>query len=154
MAGPKDFDFWMGKWRGKNRRLRERLTGCTQWDELASTIVAQPLMNGLGNVDENHFDHEGGFIGVSIRLFDRATQRWSIYWVSDRSGVLEPPVVGSFSGNVGTFYGTDVLRGEPIRVRYVWSRVDTPTPRWEQAFSNDGGETWETNWVMEFSRDA
>lgn len=144
----------MGKWRGKNRRLLERLKGCAQWDEFESRVVAQPLMNGLGNVDENHFAYDGGFIGVSIRLFDRATQHWSIYWVSDRTGVLEPPVTGSFSDSVGTFYGTDVLYGEPIRVRYLWSRIDTPSPRWEQAFSNDGGETWETNWVMEFTRDA
>jgi len=61
-------------------------------------------------------------------------------------------VVGSFDGNVGTFEGEDVHAGRPILVRYTWSRVDTPSPRWEQAFSEDGGQTWETNWINDFTR--
>ena len=67
-------------------------------------------------------------------------------------GVIDPPVIGSFSGDVGVFEGRDVFDGRPIVVRYTWSRVTTPTPRWEQAFSDDEGETWETNWIMDFTR--
>ena len=61
---------------------------------------------------------------------------------------------GSFSGNVGQFEGDDTLRGQPIRVRFRWTEIDTPTPKWEQAYSPDGGKTWETNWVMHFTRAA
>ena len=69
-----------------------------------------------------------------------------------RPGLLDPPVLGGFDGDVGIFEGDDVFDGRPIRVRFTWSRVTTPAPRWEQAFSADGGETWETNWVMDFTR--
>lgn len=150
--GERDFDFWMGRWRGHNRRLRERLKGSTQWDEFEATIVARPLPGGLGNEDEYRTDFAGGFTGMSFRFFDRTTKQWAIYWADSRRGVLDPPVVGSFSGDTGIFEGTDTFEGRPIRVRFTWSRVSTATPRWEQAFSADGGRTWETNWVMEMTR--
>jgi hypothetical protein len=150
--GAHDFDFWMGSWKVHNRYLRERLRGSTDWVEFDATSDARLLPDGLGNEDVFRTDHEGGFTGLSFRFFDPATQLWSIYWAdSRRPGLLDPPVVGSFSGDVGIFEGTDRLDGGPIHVRFTWTGVTTPTPRWEQAFSDDGGETWETNWVMEFT---
>ena len=151
--GARDFDFLPGRWRVRNRYLRGRLQGSSDWVEFEATSVARPLPDGLGNEDEFRTDHDGGFIGMSFRFFDPETQLWSIYWAdSRRPGALDPPVVGSFSGDVGIFEGTHRLEGRPIRVRFVWSGVTTPTPRWEQAFSDDGGETWETNWIMDFTR--
>jgi hypothetical protein len=151
----RDFDFWMGRWNVHNQRLRERLAGSDEWDEFEAKVVARPLLDGLGNEDEFRTDHEGGFIGMSFRFFDPESGRWSIYWAdSRRSGVLDPPLFGSFSGDVGVFEGTDTFGGRPILVRFVWSGVTTPTPRWEQAFSDDDGETWEGNWVMEFTREG
>jgi hypothetical protein len=73
------------------------------------------------------------------------------YWADSRRGILEPPVVGSFDGDVGTFYGDDVFEGRPIRVRFLWTRG--ASPRWEQAYSADGGKTWETNWTMDMTRE-
>jgi hypothetical protein len=149
----RDFDFWIGRWHGRNWRLRERLAGCDEWDEFESLSVARRLPGGMGNQDEFRTDFGGGYVGLSFRFFDSATQRWSIYWAdSRRCGTLDPPVVGSFSGDTGVFEGPDTFEGRPIRVRYTWSRVSTPTPRWEQAFSKDDGETWETNFVSEFRR--
>jgi hypothetical protein len=91
---------------------------------------------------------------VTFRFFDPATRKWSIYWADSRYPrlLLDPPVIGSFSGDVGVFEGDDTHEGRPVRVRYTWSEVTSPTPHWEQAFSEDGGETWETNWVAEFTR--
>jgi hypothetical protein len=90
---------------------------------------------------------------MSFRFFDPATDQWSIYWAdSRRPGLLDPPVIGSFSDDFGIFEGDDTFDGRPIRVRFTWSGITTPTPRWEQAFSDDGGETWETNWIMDFRR--
>ena len=114
--------------------------------------MARPLLDGLGNEDEFRTDHAGGFVGMSFRFFDPERKRWSIYWAdSRRPGELDPPVFGTFSGDVGVFEGEDIHRGRPILVRFTWSGVTTPTPRWEQAFSDDGGRAWETNWVMEFT---
>jgi hypothetical protein len=149
----RDFDFWMGSWQVHNRRLRERLAGSDEWDEFESKVVARPILDGLGNEDEFRTDYAGGFTGMSFRFFDPDKKRWSIYWADTRrSGELDPPVFGSISGDKGVFEGDDTFEGRPIRVRFIWSGVTTPTPRWEQAFSEDGGETWETNWVMDFTR--
>ena len=89
---------------------------------------------------------------MSFRFFDAVSRRWSIYWAdSRRCGVLDPPVFGTFDGDVGVFEGEDTFGGRPILVRFYWSGVTTSTPRWEQSFSADGGASWETNWVMEFT---
>ncbi len=151
--GRQDFDFWMGEWKARNRRLVKRLAGSDEWVEFESTSVAWPLLDGLGNVDTLSTDWDGGFSGASFRLFNPDTQTWAIYWASTRQlGALEPPVIGSFSGDKGVFECEDTFEGRDIIVRYTWSRVATPTPRWEQAFSDDGGQTWETNWVADFER--
>ena len=151
-ATASDFDFWFGSWDVRNRWLRRRLAGSDDWEEFDATVVARPLLDGVGNEDEFRTDHAGGFIGMSFRFFDPEKRRWSIYWAdSRRPGELDPPVFGTFSGDVGLFEGEDVYRGRPILVRFTWTGVTTPTPRWEQAFSDDGGRTWETNWVMDFT---
>jgi hypothetical protein len=151
--GARDFDFFMGRWKIHNRRLRERLADCTEWDEFEATAVARPILDGMGNEDEYRTDYGGGYVGMSFRFFDPETGLWSIYWADSRySGLLDPPVIGSFSGDTGIFEGEDEFEGRPIVVRYTWSRVTTPSPRWEQAFSEDGGKTWETNWVNDFIR--
>lgn len=148
-----DFDFWMGRWDVWNRRLARRLAGSEEWDEFPAKVAARPLPGGLGNEDVFCTSYGGGFVGMSFRLYDPETGLWSIYWAdSRRPGRLDPPVVGSFDGDVGIFEGEDTHRGHRVRVRFTWSGVMTPTPRWEQAFSDDDGATWETNWVMDFTR--
>jgi hypothetical protein len=148
----RDFDFLMGSWKVRNRYLRHRLAASDDWDEFDATCVARPILDGLGNSDEFRTDYGGGFVGMSFRFFDPRRRIWSIYWAdSRRSGLLDPPVLGSFSGDTGLFKGEDALEGRPILVRFGWSGATTGTPRWEQAFSADGGESWETNWVMDFT---
>ena len=149
-----DFDFLMGNWIVRNRRLRERLKGCQEWDEFDATSTARPLLRGVGNEDEFVTDYAGGFVGMSFRFLNLSTGQWVIFWADSRRGTLEPPVTGCFSNNIGIFSGADTLEGRAILVRYIWSQVDAPAPRWEQAFSGDGGLTWETNWIMEFCRAA
>ena len=129
-----DFDFLFGSWHVRNLRLRERLVGSNDWEEFEATSVARPLFDGLGNEDEFRTDHDGGFIGMSFRFFDADSQRWSIYWADRRRcGVLDPPVFGTFDGDVGVFEGEDVVGQQPVLVRFFWSGVTTSTPRWEQS---------------------
>jgi hypothetical protein len=149
----RDFDFFIGSWNVHNRRLRKRLAGSDEWDEFEATSVARPLLDGMGNEDEFRTDYDGGFTGMSFRFFDPEKKRWSIYWADTRRcGELDPPLFGSFFGDTGVFVGEDTFEGKPILVRFFWSRVTTNTPRWKQAFSEDDGESWETNWVMDFTR--
>ena len=157
-AGPAvhDFDFYMGSWRVHHRRLRERLAGSDEWDEFEGTSRAWPILDGAGNVDDNVLElPTGTYRAISLRTFDPATDQWSIWWLDGRSpGRLDPPVVGSFKDGVGTFLAADTFNGRRILVRFLWSDITDTTCRWEQAFSTDGGTTWEVNWVMESTRVA
>jgi hypothetical protein len=149
----RDFDFWMGSWTSHHRRRRKWLAGCDEWDEFDASIVARPILDGHGNEEEFRTDFAGGFVGMAFRFFDPVQKQWVIYWAdSRRSGELDPPVYGNFSGDTGLFEGHDTFEGRAILVRYTWSRVTTPSPHWEQSFSEDGGVTWETNWITDFTR--
>jgi hypothetical protein len=151
-GGARSFDFIIGRWDVHNRRLLRRLQHANEWMEFEATNDGRLILGGAGNEDEFRSEHLPGFIGMSLRLFDVNTQRWSIYWVDNQTATLQAPVHGSFKGNVGVFEGEDEFEGKPIRVRFTWSGIDTPEPRWEQAFSADQGKTWETNWTMEWRR--
>lgn len=152
-SSARDFDFWLGTWQGQNRRLRERLAGCDEWDEFEGTCVARPILDGLGNIEEFRTDYAGGFVGMGLRIFDPETRLWAIYWAdSRRTGLLEPPVVGSFADGIGRFECDEIFEGRPIIVRYTWSDITEASARWQQSFSEDGGSTWETNWTVEHRR--
>ena len=156
----RDFDFLMGPWRISNTRLVQRLAGCNDWEVFDATGTARPLPGDIGNCDDfTPLAWKPGFVGMTLRVFSPVTRRWSIYWLDNATGgldaatgLLQPPVVGGFHDGVGLFYGEEVLKGRPVRVRFTWSQMQTGAPRWEQAFSEDGGATWEVNWVMEFAR--
>lgn len=153
MSAINDFDFLVGGWTVHHRKLHQRLANCDTWWEFGGTSTFWQILGGLGNVDDNVIDQPtGAYRGASVRLFDRSTDLWSIYWMSDASAAIEPPVVGRFRDGTGVFEGDDTLEGRPIRVRFIWSDVTDRTARWEQAFSPDGGQSWETNWIMTFER--
>lgn len=145
-----DFDFLIGSWRVANRRLRQRLVGCTEWEEFEATSRAWALLDGSANIDEFRFPD--GTSALTLRLFDPARRLWSLYWATSVHGTLLPPVSGGFTDGVGTFYGDDVHESTPVRVRYVWSGITPTEARWEQAYSADGERTWETNWIMQLER--
>ena len=147
--GRDDFDFLMGRWNVRHRRLRTLLSGADDWYEFPGTTIAQKMLGGLGNVDDNDFPTQG-FKGMTLRLFDPAQRRWAIYWANSRTGILFPPVFGGFANGEGRFRGEDTCNGKPIQVTYLWSRITRASCRWEQAFSYDD-QDWETNWIMEFS---
>jgi hypothetical protein len=148
-AGAKAFDFLVGRWRVHHRKLLRRLAGCTDWATFEGTLSCRPILSGLGNVDENAIgDPSGAYEALALRLFDPARGLWSIWWVDGRRNGLEPPVHGRFDGGSGLFMGEDRLDDRPILVRFLWLETGTGRPRWEQAFSADGGAEWETNWIM------
>ncbi|HEY1012705.1 MAG TPA: hypothetical protein VGE07_08385 [Herpetosiphonaceae bacterium] len=153
-GAPADFDFEFGDWHVSHRRLRERLAGCTEWDSFSGRASTRPVLGGFGNVEDNLIDLPGGsYRALALRSFDPAARRWSIWWLDARfPGQVDVPVVGEFADGVGTFYADDALDGRPIKIRFLWFAADPARPRWEQAFSADGGASWETNWTMDFSR--
>ena len=151
---PADFDFIIGSWRVKHHRLRERLSGCNEWAAFEGTSVTRKILGGQGNLEDNRLLlPEGAYAAVAIRSFDLETRQWAIWWLDGRyPQQLDRPVVGGFADGVGAFYADDTLDGRPIRIRFLWSIQSDGTPRWEQAFSPDGGTSWESNWTMTFTR--
>lgn len=147
-----DFDFFVGSWKVANRRLRTWLAGDTEWDEFEGTSVCRLLLDGVGMVDEMAFPSKD-VTGMTVGFHDQKTGEWSLYWVDGRDGILTEPVVGKVGGGDGEFFGETVHEGRTVRVRNSWAGESADAFRWEQAFSADGGETWELNWVMDFTRD-
>lgn len=145
------FGFLVGTWDVANRRRERWLAACDDWDEFPATSTCWSLFGGAANLDEITFPTKG-VAGLTLRLYEPASKVWTLNWVSSRDGRLTPPVRGSFSDGVGTFYGDDSHEGQDVRVRFIWSRITPLSARWEQAFSADGGQGWETNWVMDFTR--
>jgi len=151
-----DFDFFFGSWTVQHRRLKERLVNCTEWVEFDGACTAQKLLGGSGNIDDNVVNLPGGaYRAISLRAFDEKTRSWAIWWLDARTPhALETPVIGSFENGIGTFLADDTLRDQPIKVRFRWSDITPTACHWEQAFSPDGGASWEVNWVMQFTRTA
>jgi hypothetical protein len=150
--GRHDFDFYMGSWRIQNRRLKERLKGCTEWEEFEGRSDCHPILGGVGNFDEVSFTRETGVSqGMTLRLFNPKSKQWHIYWADSNNVNLELPMVGGFQGERGEFYAHEPFEGRMVYSRFIWKKgVDTC--HWEQAFSEDGGKTWETNWTMDSTR--
>ena len=149
-----DFDFLIGSWRVQHRKLKHRLAHSSEWDIFSGTCEARAVLGGQGDVDDNVLkDPTGTYRALTLRAFDTQTRKWSIWWVDSRHPYpLDPPVVGAFRDGVGTFFSNDTFNKKPIVVRYIWSDITANSAKWQQAFSDDGGKTWETNWVMEFRR--
>ena len=147
----RDFDFLIGDWTVSHRRLRRRLAGDTHWDMFDGTMRARSILAGQGNFDENVIRLPGGtYQACTLRIHDASAGHWSIHWIDGRDPKLDPPMIGGFADGTGTFFGKDSFEGRAIDVRFLWTRRDGSAARWEQAFSADGGKTWETNWIMDF----
>ena len=105
-----DFDFYEGKWKIRNRRLKDRLSNCDEWTEFEANQEMQIILQGIGNTDNFLTTFDGKpFEGRTIRLFNPQTKLWSMYWTDSSSGVLQPPTVGSFENGIGKFYCKDVF---------------------------------------------
>lgn len=153
--GQHDFDFQFGSWKVHNRRLLHPLTGLNEWVEFDGTVVARPVWGGRANMDEFEADAPSGHIeGMTVRTYNAKSHEWSIYWANQRMGVVSlPATVGKFNDHgIGEFYDQEVFNGRTIFVRFIWTVQSAEQTRWEQAFSLDGGKTWETNWIITASK--
>ncbi|MFO1327815.1 MAG: DUF1579 domain-containing protein [Rubrivivax sp.] len=153
-SSPHDFDFLIGDWEVHHRRLLRRLAGCTDWQTFGGRSRLIKVLDDHGTVDDNWIDLPGGaYRAVTLRSFDPASREWAIWWLDHRfPHRLDAPMRGHFRGGVGRFYADEIFDGRPIRVRFLWTGVAGGRPRWEQAFSTDGGASWEVNWEMDFRR--
>lgn len=152
--GVHDFDFFFGQWTGAQHKLKHRLANSNEWEDFTSFSDVHPLLGGRANMDQIVFQSKEGGAGATFRVYDPQKQQWSIYWIGSTEAEMDVPVVGKFVDGRGEFYAEDTWEGKPVRVRFLWTHDALTHARWEQAFSTDGGKTWETNWVANFTRTA
>lgn len=146
--GQHDFDFEIGTWKTRLSRLQRPLTGSTTWVKYEGTTVVRKVWNGRANLVELVADGPAGhFEGLSLRLYNPQSRQWSLNFAGGNSGAMSPPVIGAFKDGRGEFYGQETLNGRAIFVRFVISDITPDSCRFEQAFSDDGGKTWEVNWI-------
>ena len=151
----KNFDFLIGKWTVINRRLKERLNNSDEWIEFPGEMETREILNGLGSTDEMKTSFFGDeFVGLSVRMIDPKTNKWTIYWADTMhlDLKLREQVVGSFQNGIGEFFGEDLFNGETIKLRFIWKKESLNTAHWEQAYFDEKTGEWETNWTMDFTK--
>lgn len=151
--GSHDFDFEIGTWKTHLRVLTHPLTGSTKWIELNGTSVVRKVWDGRANLVELEVDGPNGHIeGLSLRLYDPAAHQWSLNFANAKVGSFGVPTIGEFKSGRGEFYDREPVNGRTVLVRNVWSDIKPNSCHFEQAFSDDSGKTWETNWIADDTR--
>jgi len=151
--GQHDFDFEIGTWKTHLKRLLHPLTGSTTWVEYEGTSVVRKVWNGRANLLELVADGPAGhFEGLSLRLYNPQSHQWSLNFVNSSVGTMSLPTIGEFKNGRGEFFNQETLNGRAIFVRFVISDITPNSCRFEQAFSDDGGKTWEVNWIATDTR--
>lgn len=154
--GSHDFDWLVGKWKGTLKRLQNPLTGSTTWIEYECSDIVRKVWNDrvvMSEFTSENTKTKERVDGVTFRMYKPESREWYIYWANARTGVLAmPPTIGRFNNGRGEFYDHEEFRGRMILVRYLWMDITADSAKFEQAFSVDGGKTWEANWISEITR--
>jgi hypothetical protein len=151
--GQHDFDFEIGTWKSHIHRLVHPLTGSSTWADYDGTSVVRKIWDGRANMVELEVTGLDGHIeGLSLRLYNPVSHQWSLNFVSSTGGALGVPTVGEFNNGRGEFYDQEMINNRMVLVRGIWSDITPTSGRFEQAFSDDGGKTWEVNWIATDTR--
>ena len=147
--GQHDFDPLIGSWKYHLKRRLRPLTGSNSWVEFDGTGVCHKVWDG-SQLDTIEVDGPTGHIeGLTLRLYNPQSHQWRLYWANSKIGILDPPQIGEFKDGRGEFFAQDMINGKTILIRFVWTNLATDSPHFEQSFSDDGGKTWEVNWITD-----
>jgi hypothetical protein len=153
--GQHGFDFEIGSWNIHLKRLEQRLAGSHTWIEFDGTSVTRKIWNGRADLEEFEVDSPTGHIeGLTLRLYNLQTRQWSLNWANSKDGTLGQPTIGEFKNGRGEFFDTEPSGpdGRAILLRFIWSDITPNSAHFEQSFSDDGGKTWEVNWITDQTR--
>jgi hypothetical protein len=152
--GQHDFDFEIGTWKSHLLRLLHPLSGSSTWAQYDGTTIVRKVWDGRANLVEFQADGAAGHIeALSLRLYNPQSHQWSLNFASSKSGALSQPTIGEFKNGRGEFFDQESFNGRAILVRFVISDITPNSCRFEQAFSEDGGKTWEVNWITTDTRE-
>ncbi len=151
--GQHDFDFELGTWKTHLKVLRRSPNGGATWVEYEGTSVVHRIWEGRANMVELEVDGPTGHVeAINLRLYNPTAHQWSLNFANSSQGTMSVPTVGEFKNGRGEFYDQEVVNGRTVFVRNVWSDITANSCHFEQAFSGDGGRTWETNWIADDTR--
>lgn len=151
----RDFDFNLGRWKTHVKRLQRPLTGSTTWVEYEGASIVRPVWRGRASLFELEVDGPAGHIeGLGLRLYNPEARQWSLNWANSREPVMGTPMIGEFRNGRGEFIDREPFNERTIFVRNSFTGITPDSSRFEQAFSDDGGRSWETNWIMTFTRNT
>jgi hypothetical protein len=151
--GQHDFDPLIGAWKYHLRRRLHPLTGSTTWVELEGTGVCFKVWDGRAELDTIEVDGPTGPVeGLTLRMYNPQAHQWRLYWANSKNGIVDPPQIGEFKNGRGEFFAQDTINGKSVLIRFVWTDMTTNSPHFEQSFSEDGGKTWEVNWITDQTR--
>jgi hypothetical protein len=151
--GQHDFDFEQGRWNIHLKRRLYPLTGSSSWVEFDGTSVTRKVWGGKAWIEEFKTAGSSGTVeGLTLRLYHPDSRQWYLYWSNAKDGVMGLPTIGEFKDGAGEFYDQEPFHGRAILVRYVWSAITPDSAHFEQSFSDDGGKTWEVNWITDQTR--
>ena len=152
-GGQEDFDWEIGTWKTTLKRRLRPLTGSDQWVEYAGTTTVTAVWGGRANLVELDVAGSAGrILAGSWRLYNPESRQWSLNFANSAAGTVAIPTIGEFRDGRGEFYSSETLNGRAILVRFVIFDITRDSAKFEQAFSDDGGKTWETNWIASDTR--
>jgi hypothetical protein len=150
--GQHDFDPLIGSWKYHLKRRLHPLTGSNTWVEFEGAGVCRKVYDGA-SIDQIEVDGPTGHIeGLTLRLYNPESHQWRLYWANKKIGILDPPQIGQFKDGHGQFFAQDTINDKTILIRFDWTNLATNLPHFEQSFSDDGGKTWEVNWITDQTR--
>jgi hypothetical protein len=154
--GQHDFDFEIGTWKIHLSRLKDRLADSRTWVKFDGTSVTRKVWDGRANLEEFETDSLTDHIeGLTLRVYNPQTRQWSIYWANSKDPALGQaiqPMIGEFKNGRGEFYDQELFKGRAVFVRFIWSDITPNSAHFEQSYSDDGGKTWEVNWITNQTR--
>jgi hypothetical protein len=152
--GSHDFDFEIGSWKIHLKKLVHPLTGSTTWVEFDGTSVTRKIWDGRSQIEEFETDSptSGHIEGLTLRLYNPVAHQWNLNWATSKTGTIGVPTIGEFRNGRGEFYDYEPINDRMVLVRFLWTNTTTDTPHFEQSFSEDGGKTWEVNWITDQTR--
>ena len=151
--GQHDFDFDFGTWKTHSSRLLRPLTESTTWVDMDGATIVKKVWGGRANLAEYKADGPAGHVELlGLRWFNPTTHEWNLDFATPNVGTLGIPGVGQFKNGHADFYDYELIDGRSVLVRFSIWRITQDTAQSEQAFSDDGGKTWEVNWINKYTR--
>lgn len=153
-SGPEqDFDFNMGPWKTQIRAVMSPLASPAAWSNLQGTHSVYRVWDDWADIGQLEVDGPQGHIeDLALRLYDRKTREWRVYFANSESGTLLAPMIGDFKDGVGTFIGLEDEDGKTVLMRNVWSGITAKACRQDWSISVDGGKTWAPTWISNDTR--